>query len=173
MNATNGHGHGVEALVSSAISGAYKYALSLVNNFGSLAFTNRGVKYASLYEMRNIKAPNIIFEVCFCDSQMDIEIYNKYSWDKLAYTLCNAIDPKIPIDPPGDQKGYIVTNYLKPDSANYDGVNINTLEPFKDIKCYVRGNNKGIWMETQYLPLSKCEELKKILGSLFYEIKKR
>lgn len=174
MNASNGQGNGVEALVSSANSGAYKYALNLCNNFGALGFRNRGVKYANLYEMKNVKAPNIIFELCFCDSKTDIAIYNKYSWDKLAYTLCNAIDSRILIDPPTKETGYIVTNYLQPDSATYDGVNINAvLEFFKGVTCYVRGNNKGVWIETQYLPLSKCQELKKILGSLFYEIKKR
>ncbi|WP_278281360.1 hypothetical protein [Clostridium sp. BL-8] len=34
------------------------------------------------------------------------------------------------------------------------------------------GNNKGVWIETQYLPLSKCNELKNTLESWFYEIKK-
>ncbi|AGF59424.1 N-acetylmuramoyl-L-alanine amidase [Clostridium saccharoperbutylacetonicum] len=106
MNASNGQGHGVEALVSSANSGAYKYALNLCNNFGSL-FINRGVKYESLYEMNHIQPPNVIFEICFCDSQTDIEIYNKYSWDQLAYRFANAIDPNIPIEPPTDnQKAY-------------------------------------------------------------------
>jgi N-acetylmuramoyl-L-alanine amidase len=174
MNASNGQGHGVEALVSSATSGAYKYALNLCNNFGAL-FTNRGVKYESgFYEMNHIKAPNVIFELCFCDSETDIAIYNKYSWDQLAYRFANAIDSAIPIEPPTDnQKGYIVTNYLPPDSATYDGVNINTvLKYFPGVTCYVRGNNKGVWIETQYLPLDQCNQLKNSLGSWFYEIKK-
>lgn len=172
MNASNGKGHGVEALVSSANSGAYKYALNLCNNFGSV-FTNRGVKFESLYEMNHIQAPNIIFELCFCDSQTDTSIYNNYSWDKLAYRFANAIDPNIPIELPGNQKGYVVTNYLPPLSANYDGVNINSvLEYFKGVTCYVKGNNKGVWIETQYLPIDQCNELKNTLGSLFYDIKK-
>lgn len=133
MNASNGQGHGVEALVSSENSDAYKYALNLCNNFGSL-FTNRGVKFESLYEMNHIKAPNIIFEICFCDSETDIEIYNNCSWDQLAYRFCNAIDSNIPIDPLEEQKGYIVTNYLKTYSETYDGVNINAvLEYFKGV----------------------------------------
>ncbi len=173
MNASNGQGHGVEALVSSVNSGAYNYALNLCNNFSELGFTNRGVKFESLYEMRNIKASNIIFELCFCDNQTDIEIYNNYSWEQLAYRFCNSIDSNILIGPTIDAKRYVVTNYLLPDSANYDGVNINNvLEYFKGVTCYVRGNNKGIWIETQYLPLSKCQELKNTLGSWFYEIKR-
>lgn len=172
MNAFDGSGHGTEALVSSANSGAYKYALNLCNNFGSL-FTNRGVQFQSLYEMNHIQAPNIIFEICFCDSQIDISIYNKYSWDQLSYRFCNAIDPNIPIEPPASGKGYVITNYLPPDSATYDGVNINTvLKYFQGVTCYVRGNDKGVWIETQYLPLDQCNQLKNTLGSWFYEIKK-
>ncbi|AQR98099.1 N-acetylmuramoyl-L-alanine amidase [Clostridium saccharoperbutylacetonicum] len=173
MNASNGQGHGVETLVSSANSGAYKYALNLCNNFGSL-FTNRGVKFENLYEMNHIQAPNIIFELCFCDNETDIMIYNNYSWDQLAYRFANAIDPNIPIEPPTDnQKGYVVTNYLPPLSAIYDGVNVNAvLEYFEGVTCYVRGNNNGVWIETQYLSLSKCQELKNTLDLLFYEIKR-
>lgn len=172
MNASNGQGHGVETLVSSSNSGAYRYAINLATNFSALGFTNRGVKFESLYEMNHIKAPNIIFEICFCDSETDISIYNKYSWNQLAYRFCNALDPNIPIDLPAEQ-GYIITTYLPSDSATYDGVNINTvLEYFQGVTCYVRGNNKGVWVETQYLSLSKCNELKSSLGSWFYEIKK-
>lgn len=172
MNASNGQGHGVEALVSSQNSGAYRYAINLVTNFSALGFTNRGVKFESLYEMNHINAPNIIFEICFCDSQTDIAIFNKYSWEQLAYRFCNAIDSNIPIDPPTNEKGYVITNYLPSDSANYDGVNINSiLEYFKGVTCYVRGNSKGIWVETQYLPMNKCNELKNTLGSWFYKIK--
>ena len=125
LNAFDGSGNGVEALVSSANSGAVSYATNLCNNFSLLGFKNRGVKYEKLYEMSHVQAPNIIFELCFCDSPTDIAIYNKYSWEQLAYRFCNAIDSNIPIEPPTSDKGYIVTNYLLPDSANYDGVNIN------------------------------------------------
>ena len=173
MNAFNGSGNGIEALVSSVISKALPYATKLCENFGLLGFKNRGVKFEKLYEMNHVNAPNIIFEICFCDSQTDIAIYNKYSWEQLAYRFCNAIDPKIPIDPPSteDQKGYVVTNYLPPLSATYDGIDINNvLEYFEGVKCYVRGNNKGVWIETQYLNMDKCNELKRTLGSYFYSI---
>ena len=97
MNASDGQGYGTEALVSSTSSGAYGYANNLCSNFGVLGFTNRGVKTStSLYEMKYVNAPNIIFEICFCDSETDIAIYNQYSWEKLAYTFCNAIDSSIP-----------------------------------------------------------------------------
>ncbi len=173
MNAFDGSGNGVEALVSSANSGAVSYATNLCNNFSQLGFKNRGLKYIKDYEMNHVQAPNIIFEMCFCDSRTDMAIYYNCSWVSLAYRFCNAIDSNIPITSPTDVKGYIITNYLPPDSAIYDGVNINrVLEYFKGVTCYVRGNSKGIWIETQYLTLSKCNELKDMLGSWLYEIKK-
>lgn len=174
MNASNGQGHGVEALVSSEASKALPYAQRLCTNFGSLGFTKRGVKYEKLYEMNHIAAGNIIFEICFCDSETDMAIYKGCSWQILAHRFCNAIDSNIPADPAATtDKGYIVTNYLPPLSVTYDGVDINNvLEYFKGIKCYVRGNNKGVWIETQYLSITKCNELKNSLCSWFYEIKK-
>ncbi|MDM8130090.1 peptidoglycan recognition protein family protein [Clostridium butyricum] len=69
-------------------------------------------------------------------------------------------------------KYYVVSDYLPGAYSNYDGVDINyVLSYFTSIKCYVRGNSKGIWIETEYLSKQKCEELKNVLGSWFYEIK--
>lgn len=178
MNASDGQGHGTEALISSTSSKAYGYANNLCSNFSNLGFTNRGVKTSSgLYEMRNVAAPNIIFEICFCDNQTDIDIYNQYSWDKLAHAFCNAIDSSIPKDVASNttaEKGYVVTAYL-PNGSNGDGsfqgVDLNyVLSYFQGIKCYARSNEKGIWIETQWLDMSKCNELKSTLGSWFYSI---
>ncbi|BCZ46834.1 hypothetical protein psyc5s11_29010 [Clostridium gelidum] len=99
MNSYNGSAHGTEALVSSTSSGAYSYAKNLCTNFNALGFTNRGVKSENYYEMKYVEAPNIIFEICFCDSETDIAIYNKYSFEQLAYRFCNAIDSNIPSNP--------------------------------------------------------------------------
>ncbi|CUU46188.1 N-acetylmuramoyl-L-alanine amidase [Clostridium beijerinckii] len=72
-----------------------------------------------------------------------------------------------------NSKAYVVTNYLPSAYEGYNGVNINyVLGYFQDIKCYVRGNDKGVWIETQYLPIDKCNELKNTLGSWFYSIEK-
>lgn len=173
MNAFDGTGNGTEALVSSENSKALAIASKLCENFSQLGFRNRGVKFQKLYEMNHINAPNVIFEICFCDSQKDISIYNQYSWDQLAYRFCNAIDSNIHIEPVREDKGYVITNYLPYVSETYDGVNINiVLEYFKGIICYVRSNSKGIWIETQYLDIDKCNELKRSLGNYFYSIEK-
>ncbi|MBW6410617.1 N-acetylmuramoyl-L-alanine amidase [Clostridium weizhouense] len=106
MNASNGKGYGTEVLISSKSSKAYPYAKKLVDNYASLGFYNRGIKFVNLYEMRKIIAPNIISEICFCDNQNDINIYNRYSWEQLAYIFCNAIDDNIPIKPNTWNKGW-------------------------------------------------------------------
>ena len=70
-------------------------------------------------------------------------------------------------------KGYVVTNYLPNAYKGYEGVNISyVLSWFKNVTCYVRGNKKGVWIETEYLPIEKCNELKNTLGSWFYSIEK-
>ncbi|NFO88540.1 glycoside hydrolase [Clostridium botulinum] len=71
--------------------------------------------------------------------------------------------------------GYVITNYLphgyRGDNS-FIGVDLEyVLSYFKDIRCYIKSDSKGIWIETQVLPYSKCLELKKTLGSWFYEIK--
>lgn len=175
MNCYNSQAHGTEVLVSSQNSKAYNYAKRLVNNFAELGFYNRGVKFERLFEMNYCEATNIISEICFCDNQNDIDIYNKYSWNQLAYTFCNAIDSNIPKTASEKTTGYVITNYLpngfKGDNS-FIGVDLQyVLSYFKNIKCYIRGDSKGVWIETQILSMSKCLELKNILGSWFYNIK--
>lgn len=176
MNCFNGQGHGTEVLVSSQASGAYPLAQRLAQNFSELGFINRGVKFVRDYEMNHVSAPNIISEICFCDSEIDIVIFNQYSWEKLAYVFCNAIDSNIPKDVTETTsldkgKSYVVTNYLPHSNDTYDGIDINyVLSYFDGVKCYVRGNAKGCWIETQYLDMDKCNELKSTLGSWFYSI---
>ena len=42
---------------------------------------------------------------------------------------------------------------------------------FSGIKCYVRGDENGIWIETEYLDIKKCKEIEKASNILFYKIK--
>ena len=170
MNAFNGSAYGTECIVYSESSKSHSYAKRICENFASLGFKNRGVKINQLYEMKNIKAPNIIFEICFCDSKTDIDIYNKYSWEQLAYKLCNAIDSKIPSSPE-EKKAYIVTKYLPHAYEGYDGVEIRTIldKYFDGIKCYIRGDENGIWIETNYIRKDELEKLKNKLGMLFFK----
>lgn len=175
MNCFNGQANGTETLVSSISSKAYPYAEKLVNNFAELGFYNRGVKFERLFEMNHCEAPNIISEICFCDNEKDMIIYNKYSWKQLAHVLCNAIDSNITKNVESKIKGYVVTNYL-PNGFNGDGSFLGVdleyiLSYFNGIRCYMRNNEKGCWIETQTLPIDKCNKLKNVLGSWFYEIR--
>lgn len=107
MNASNGQGHGTEALIASTSSGSYQYAERLCEAFGSLGFTNRGVKVVDDYEMHHISAPNIIFETCFCDNKSDVNLFNQIGLDQLALTFCKAIDESISnvVSIPGARQG--------------------------------------------------------------------
>ncbi|NFE93588.1 N-acetylmuramoyl-L-alanine amidase [Clostridium botulinum] len=175
MNSFNGQANGTEVVVSSISSKAYPYAKRLVDNFAQLGFVNRGVKFQKLFEMNHCKAPNIISEICFCDSKKDIDIYNKYSFEQLGHVFCNAIDGNIPRNVSEKTTGYVVTNYLPNGSRgdnSFVGIDLDyVLSYFKGVKCYVKGDTKGIWIETQILPMNKCLELKQTLGSWFHSIK--
>lgn len=101
MNASDGKGHGTEAWIYGASSKSVPYAQRLVNNFSKFGFTNRGVKSnPSYWEMQYVKAPNIIFETCFCDNKEDTDIFKSIPMLNLAYAVCNAIDTAIPLEPP-------------------------------------------------------------------------
>ncbi|MBN1076092.1 N-acetylmuramoyl-L-alanine amidase [Clostridium botulinum] len=72
-------------------------------------------------------------------------------------------------------KGYVVTNYFKNgyrENEEFEGIDLEyVLSYFKGIRCYMRHDSKGQWIETQTLPYSKCLEFKETLGSWFYKIK--
>lgn len=73
-----------------------------------------------------------------------------------------------------DEVGYIVTKYLPRAYEGYNGVDLRkVLEYFNGVKYYVRGDSKGVWIETQFLPVSKCLEIKSMLGELFYSIEQK
>ena len=56
----------------------YPDALAVCRNLEKLGFRNRGVKEGSgLYVIRKTKAKAMLIEVCFCDNQADVDIYNR------------------------------------------------------------------------------------------------
>lgn len=76
FNASKAHtGHGVEVYTYEGRQ--YQDALDVCANIAELGFSNRGVRAGSgLYVIRKTKAKSMLIEVCFCDSQQDIDIYN-------------------------------------------------------------------------------------------------
>lgn len=85
FNSYDTKANGVEVLVYSTSSEAYKYAINICNAIAKLGFKNRGVKVRSdLAVLRKTKDPALLIECCFCDNQEDASRYN-------AEAMANAI----------------------------------------------------------------------------------
>ena len=74
VNAFNGSAHGAEIEVASD-NGA-KYAQSILAEIVKLGFTDRGVNRPNLYVTKNTNMPAVLIEPFFCDSSVDIALYN-------------------------------------------------------------------------------------------------
>lgn len=168
IHANAGGGKGTEVYTYKAKP--VPQAKTVLNNLVSLGFNNRGIKDGSnLAMVKRPKATAMLIEICFVDTKSDVDLYNSLGAEKIADAIVNGLTGKIvSLD---NKKYYVVTNYLPHAYDGYDGVDIKHVLTYFDVKCYVRWNAKGIWIETEYLSKSKAEELKKILGSWFYEIK--
>lgn len=157
---------GTETLIYPG-SSAQGIALKIVNNLAKLGFKNRGViGRADLGELKYSKSPWIIIEVCFVEATEDVKVYNNAGYTKIAEAIASAM---VNIN---YEKGYVVTDYLPYAYDGYKGINVEQIihQYFNGITTYVRFDCKGIWIETEYLSIDKCEELKNNLGSLFYSI---
>lgn len=87
FNSFNGSAHGVEVLQYS--SKTQDVAQNICNAIAELGFKNRGVKQrADLYVLKKTKAPAILIECCFCDSETDASIYNA---DKMADAIVKGL----------------------------------------------------------------------------------
>lgn len=148
-------------------SSAKSKAIEIVDSVANLCgYNNRGLKGANFYVLKNTNAPAMLLEMGFVTNQDDC---NRFNAEDIANAIIKGLTGESYTE---EEKGYVVTNYLPQSSGDYDGVDINyVLSYFENVKCYVRGNENGIWIETQYLSMDKCNELKNTLGSWFYEIK--
>lgn len=169
LHANAGGGVGTEIFTYGAKE--VPQARAILNNIVALGFTNRGIKDgSSLYVVKNPSATAMLIEVCFVDTQSDVELYNSIGVESIANAIINGLTGQSITN---SSKGYVVTNYLPNSYEGYNGIDINyILGYFKGVKPYVRGNDKGVWIETEYLPIDKCNQLKETLGSWFYSIEK-
>lgn len=169
LHANAGGGVGTEVFTYNAKE--VPEARAVLNNIVALGFTNRGIKDGNgLYVVKHPSATAMLIEICFCDTQSDVDKYNSIGSEAIANAIVSGLTGQTVSTESG--KGYVVTSYLPNAYEGYDGIDINyVLSYFGDAKCYVRGNDKGIWIETSYLTIDKCNELKSTLGSWFYEIK--
>ena len=91
LNASAAHtGHGVEVYTYEGRQ--YQDALDVCNNIAALGFTNRGVKDGSgLYVIRKTKAKSMLIEVCFCDNQQDVSLYQAAGVQGIADAVFRAM----------------------------------------------------------------------------------
>lgn len=162
-----GGGAGTEVFTtngSKAYDSAVRVSEAISNRLG---IPNRGYKTTrGLYVLNNTTMPAMLIEACFLDNEADYKAYNA---EAIATAIVEGLTGQVL---ESSSKCYVVTDYLPHAYNDYDGVDISyVLSYFDGVKCYVRGNDKGVWIETAYITESKANELKNILGSWFYEIK--
>ena len=86
-----GGGRGSEVLYIS--DKGNKIATNVVNKLTGLGFVNRGPKkdVRGLYEFKYCVCPNVIVEVCFCDSADDCLLYKKIGVDSIAKAIAEGL----------------------------------------------------------------------------------
>lgn len=167
IHANAGGGKGTEVYTYKAKS--VLQAKTVLNNLVSLGFVNRGIKDGSALAMvKRPQATAMLIEVCFVDTQSDVDLYNSIGIEKIANAIVSGLTGQtVSTD---NKKYYVVTNYLPKDKDGYLDISY-ALSFFNDTKCYLKNDSKGIWIETQYLSIERCNKLKETLGSWFYAIR--
>ena len=70
-------------------------ARRVLNNICSLGFKNRGIKNANLYVINNTKMTAMLIEVCFVDTQSDVNLYNSVGADKIAAAIGGGLSGNV------------------------------------------------------------------------------
>ncbi|MEM7594414.1 MAG: N-acetylmuramoyl-L-alanine amidase [Cyanobacteria bacterium P01_A01_bin.83] len=86
FNCFNGSAHGTEVYAISPRGRSI--AQSVLSKIVDLGFRNRGVKNKGFYVLRNTKAPAILIEGCFIDSQRDMNLFNA---EKMATAIVKGL----------------------------------------------------------------------------------
>lgn len=78
-SASSASANGTEVYIYDETSKASTYATNVLNAICSLGFKNRGVKVnKKLGFLRRTKAPAMVIECCFVNSQKDVSFYNSH-----------------------------------------------------------------------------------------------
>lgn len=67
-------------------------ARAVLNNLCSLGFTNRGIKGSNLYVTHYSNMTSMLIEVCFIDTQSDVELYKSIGANVIANAIVEGID---------------------------------------------------------------------------------
>lgn len=91
FNASKSHaGRGIE--IFTYRKKEYSEAKEICANMEKLGFRNRGIKGGGhLYTVRNTIAKAMLIEVCFCDNQEDVKLYEEVGTDKVAQAIADGI----------------------------------------------------------------------------------
>lgn len=66
-------------------------ARAVLNNLCSLGFNNRGIKGSNLFVVNHTNAPAMLIEVCFIDTQSDVQLYTKLGNNKIADSIVKGL----------------------------------------------------------------------------------
>ena len=66
-------------------------ARAVLNNLCSLGFNNRGIKGSNLFVVNHTNAPAMLIEICFVDTQSDVELYKSIGNNKIADSIVRGL----------------------------------------------------------------------------------
>lgn len=89
LHANAGGGQGAEVFTYEAKELAQ--ARNVLNNIVALGFRNRGIKGESLYVTNHTNAGSFLIEVCFVDTQSDVDLYNSLGAETIADAIVKGI----------------------------------------------------------------------------------
>ena len=119
-----GGGRGTEVLYYNGSTKGKSKAEKIARKIAELGFINRGAKVDTrgLYELRNTKMPANIIEVCFVDSQSDVNLYRQLGIEKIGKAIAEGIigheikemtDGKIETKDNNDKSKYYTLGFQK------------------------------------------------------------
>lgn len=90
LHANAGGGIGTEVYTYNAKE--VPEARAVLNNIVALGFTNRGIKDGSgLYVVKHPSATAMLIEICFCDTQSDVDKYNSVGAEAIANAIVSGL----------------------------------------------------------------------------------
>lgn len=152
VNAFDGSAHGAEIEVAS--DNGEKYAIAVLNEIVALGLTKRGINRPSLYVTKHTNMPAILIEPFFCDSQIDVNLYDPT-------ILGNAIAKGIIATVGGSyssvetQKSEASTQVASTSSIQYD---VEYLQHELNVQC-----NAGLSEDNNAGPLTRAAASRVIL----------
>ncbi|WP_066382614.1 MULTISPECIES: N-acetylmuramoyl-L-alanine amidase [unclassified Anabaena] len=126
FNAANSKAHGTEVFgISNTSQGI---AQSVLKEIVKLGFRDRGVKSGNFFVLRNTQMPAILVECCFCDSKIDMDLFDA---EKMAEAIKDGLIGEDEEEAPKPDKNYILEitkpTILKPSTEQASDLPKDTL----------------------------------------------